>query len=133
MARIDDVDVYNPFGWRLAELADPATTSERCDTLLGELLVWEAEEVAHGHRHVTIVHGDPDTVDAARHLSAFYETIRDFAEDCSWVRVRGEFAYVTVTVRGPDADEQIREVALAAAVADPGDWTVMLSAFPPVS
>lgn len=133
MTRIDDVDVYKPFGWRLAELADPATTPGRSEALLDELLVWEAEEAAHGCRHFTVVHGDADDVEAARHLSAFYDTIRDLAEERPWVRVRGDSDYVTVTVRGPDADDRIRELALAAVAADPGDWVVMPSAFPPVS
>lgn len=133
MARIDDPTIYNPFGWRLADLADPATSPQRRDTLLEELLVWEAEEAAHGYRHLTVVHGDPLEVGASRHLSGFYDTLRDLADRGGWARVRGTFTYVTVTVRGDDADERIDEFAAAAGSANPGTWTVTPAAFPPIT
>ena len=97
------------------------------------MLVWEAEEVAHGYRHLTIVHGDPGELDAVRHLSAFYDTLRRLAGASRWVRVRGDVDYVTVTVGGADGEERIDQFAAAAEAASPGDWLVVASAFPPVS
>lgn len=133
MARIDDPVVYNPFGWRLADLADPRLTGEHRERLLEELLVWEAEEAAHGYRHLTVSHGDPPDLEASRHLSGFYETLRGLAAGCEWVRVRGDIEYVTITVRGADADGRIEQFAQAARSADPGCWRVVMSACPPVT
>lgn len=133
MARIDSSDCYNPFGWRLAELADPDAASGHRVVLLEELLVWEAEEVAHGYRHLTVVHGDPGGLAAVRHLSGFYEELRRLADESGWVRVRGAVDFVTVTVRGADADRRMGEFERAAEVANPGDWSVVAAAFPSVS
>lgn len=133
MARIDDPTIRNPFGWRLADLADPATDPIRRLALYDELLVCEAEEVAHGHRHVTVLHGDPTDLPASRHLSEFYDTLRNLAGHCLWVRVRGDADYVTVTVRGSDADERIAAFVGAAEAANPGSWDVVASAVPPLT
>jgi len=132
MARLDNADVYNPFGPRIADLADPSTSPERREALREELLLWEAEEVAHGFRHLTIVHGDPVELGACRHLAAFYDRLRIVADRCGWVRVRGEFEFVTVTVRGVDAERRLAEFAAAADGFDPGDWVVTATAFPPL-
>lgn len=132
MVRIDNADLYNPFGWRLADLADADLASERRGRLLEELLLWEAVELAHGYRHLTIVHGDPDNVDDSRHLSAFYDTLGALAAACGWVRVRGDVEFVTITVAGPDADERIGEFSAAAEAADLGGWTIVECAYPPL-
>jgi len=98
-----------------------------------EALLREAIELAHGKRHLTIVHGDPREVAASRHLSEFYEELRRLAAGCEWVRVRGNAEYVTVTVGGGGADEQVALFQAAAAFANPGDWTIVASAVPPLS
>jgi hypothetical protein len=98
-----------------------------------ELAVLEAEELAHGRRHLTIVHGDPTQVAASRNLSEFYKELRRLAAGCEWVRVRGNAEYVTVTVGGAGADEQVALFEAAAAFADPGDWRIVASALPPLS
>lgn len=97
------------------------------------LLLLEAAESAHGRRHLTVVHGDPGDVAASRQLSEFYEELRRLAGGCEWVRVRGNAEYVTITVGGPFAEEQIALFEVAAAFADPGDWTIVASAVPPLS
>lgn len=97
------------------------------------LLLVEATELAHGRRHLTIVHGDPTEVAASRQLSEFYEELRRLAAGCEWVRVRGNAEYVTVTVGGALAEEQIALFEAAAAFANPGDWTIVASAVPPLS
>jgi hypothetical protein len=53
---------YNPFGWRLAEIADPRTEECRRRDLIESLIVVEAEELALGRRHLTVVHGRPGTL-----------------------------------------------------------------------
>ena len=131
MARIDDATIYNPYGWRLADLDDPTTSPERRRELIADLLVWEVEELAHGFRHLTIVHGDPDELDASRHLSEFYDSLRSLAENAEWVRVRGSAEYVTITMCGADADGQIAVFAAAARAEARPDWEITAAAYPP--
>jgi hypothetical protein len=96
-------------------------------------LLREAVELAHGRRHLTIVHGDPRDVAASRQLSEFYEQLRRLAAGCEWARVRGNAEYVTVTVGGAVADERIALFEAAAAFANPGDWRIVATAVPPLS
>lgn len=131
MARIDDSTIHNPFGWRLADLADPSTGATRRRELRDQLLVCEAEEVAHGYRHLTIVHGDPADLATSRRLSDFYDTMRRLASGCAWVRIRGDIDYVTVTVRGPDAERLLAAFTDAAHLTNPGTWLIAASAVPP--
>lgn len=134
MARIDDPTIYNPFGWRLSDLADPTTAPHQRAVLREELLIWEAEEAAHGYRHLTIVHGDPADIAASRHLSDFYDTVRDLtARADGWTRVRGDVGFLSMTVHGDDSDARIADFAAAAEAADPGSWSITATAFPPFS
>lgn len=129
MARIDNPDLYNPYGWRLADLADPATSAERREQLCEDLLIWEAQELAYGHRHLTVVHGDPDDVDDSRHLSAFYETLQRLACLVS-VRARGTTEFITITASGPDAEAHLGLFADVARAANPGTWQIVCAACP---
>ncbi len=128
--RIDDQSEVNPFGPHRAVFLQ--SSGEKSD-ISSHLLLREAIEVAHGRRHLTVVHGDPTEVAASRHLSEFYEELRRLAASCEWVRVRGNGEYVTVTVGGAAADEQIALFEAAAAFASPGDWTIVATAVPPLS
>lgn len=128
MRRLDGPTVYNPFGWRLAELAT-GPDADRRQRLREELIVWEAYEVAHGYRHLTIEHGDPETVEASRRLSAFYDQLAALVARAAWRRVRGTADYVTVTVAGADADAVIERI-LAVASATEEHWTVTPMAVP---
>lgn len=129
MSRIDDPTLYNPFGWRLADLDDPLLGDERRRVLCEELLVWEAVEVAHGFRHLTVVHGPAVTVSESRDLDAFYDTIRSELDGC-WARVRGTDGFVTVTVRGPAADATIDHLSIVAHAASRGRWEITATAYP---
>lgn len=128
--RIDILDEADPFS--LKALVGQPCGADGSPTQNGLLLV-EATELAHGRRHLTVVHGDPGEVAASRHLSGFYEELRRLAAGCEWVRVRGNAEYVTVTVGGALAEEQIALFEAAAAFANPGDWTIVASAVPPLS
>ena len=130
--RIDDVNDADPF--RLQRPAFSTMRSARAAACIkDERLMREATELAHGRLHLTIVHGDPDDVAASRQLSEFYEELRRLAAGCEWVRVRGNAEYVTVTVGGAFADEQIALFEAAAEFANPGDWTIVATAVPPLS
>ena len=130
--RIDDQREADPF--RPHRAASSGRFGERAAVESGlHVLLREALELAHGRRHLTIVHGDPVDVVASRRLSEFYEELRRLAAGCEWVRVRGTAEYVTVTVGGAGADEQIALFEAAAAFANRGDWTIVASAVPPLS
>lgn len=129
--RIDDQSEADPFGARRGACRGPRLQGATAVSL--DLLLREAIELAHGRRHLTIVHGDPHDVAASRQLSEFYGELRRLAAGCAWVRVRGDAEYVTVTVGGAGADEQIALFEAAAAFADPGHWTIVASAVPPLS
>lgn len=128
--RIDDQSEVDPFGVRRAVFLQ--SRGERTD-ISSHLLMREAIELVHGRRHLTVVHGDPNEVAASRQLSEFYEELRRLATGCEWVRVRGNAEYVTVTVGGALAEEEIALFEAAAAFASPGDWTIVASALPPLS
>lgn len=125
MSRIDDGLAHNPYTWRLLADRDgaPADGDE-------ELIVAEAAELAHGYRHLTITHGDPTTVTESRALDAFYETVHALAAELSWVRVRGDAEFVTITTRGPNAPVALAVFEAAAGLADPGWWSIGWSAVP---
>lgn len=131
--RIDDPTTYNPFGWRLAEIADVDTDDARRRELAASLVICEAEELVLGRRHVTIVHGDPDLLSDSRHVTDFYDTVAGLASAAEWGRVRGAVHYVTVTFGGPDAERMISLVATAADRANPGWWTITESAYPDIT
>jgi hypothetical protein len=118
---------------RVGPGAVSSANPEQLQRIRQGFLIAEAIEVAHGRRHLTVVHGDPTEVAASRQLSEFYEELRRLAGGCEWVRVRGSAEYVTVTVGGALAEEQIALFEAAAAFANPGDWTIVASAVPPVS
>lgn len=134
MVRIDDPTIPNPFAWRVSEMTASGTDPLRRLQLAHDMLLSEAEEIANGHHHLTIVHGDPTDVAASRQLSGFYDTVRRLARDIGgWVRVRGDVNYLTITLRGPGAEQQIETFAAAARSADPGGWRIVASARPPLS
>ena len=130
--RMDELDEVDPFGLSNQTHPGPSGGLHRHGAA-GAVLLSEAIELAHGRRHLTIVHGDPQDIAASRHLSEFYEQLRRLAAGCEWVRVRGNAEYVTVTVGGAGADERIALFEAAAAFADPGHWTIVASAVPPLS
>lgn len=130
--RIDDQNEVDPF--RVSRRAFLDRCGKRAGVeITGDSLLREAIELAHGRRHLTIAHGDPADVASSRHLSEFYEELRRLAADCEWARVRGNADYVTVTVGGAFAEEQIALFEAAAAFANPGEWTIVASAVPPLS
>lgn len=101
---------YDPFGWRLQELADPDISPVRRAELLDELLVAEAEELAAGRRHLTIVHGEPADLAEAEELNDFYDTVEELVDEVEWSRLSGGPDYLTVTVAGAGRDEWLPRI-----------------------
>lgn len=120
MERLDSGLACNPF--RRSCDGQPASVLDQ------RMLIAEAMELAHGYRHLTVMHGDPATVAESRALDAFYDTVRHLARDLPWARVRGDRYAITITVRGPDAAQQLAIFAAAADMADPGSWTIAWTA-----
>jgi hypothetical protein len=133
MSAIKRAPTYDPFGWRHAELADPATDPARRAELLNGLATNEAEEITRGRRHVTIIHGDPIDLAASDHLDAFYATARALADRAEWSRLAGGIDYLTVTVSGAGRDRLLHQLAAAAHEANPGGWQVVDSPCPVIA
>lgn len=74
---------------RVGPGAVSSANPEQLQRIRQGFLIAEAIEVAHGRRHLTVVHGDPTEVAASRQLSELYEELRRLAAGCEWVRVRG--------------------------------------------
>ena len=123
---------YNPFGWRLAEIADPRTDDLRKQDLIESLIVAEAEELALGRRHLTVFHGAPETLVDSESLDDFYDEVFAVVEAAEWSRVRGTEDYVTVTLGGTAVDELMLDVVELAHRANSGGWMVMERPFPKV-
>lgn len=102
---------YDPFGWRLQELADPDISPLRRSELLDELVVAEAEELAAGRRHLTIVHGEPADMAEAEELNDLYDTVEALVDEAEWSRLSGGPDYLTVTLAGPNRNERLALIA----------------------
>ena len=102
---------YDPFGWRLQELGDPDLNPLRRAELREELLLAEAEEVAAGRRHLTVIHGAPADVAEAEELNDFYDTVEEIVEEADWSRLSGGPDYLTVTLAGAGRDEWLARIA----------------------
>jgi hypothetical protein len=126
-------DRWNPFSWRAAELATlnpgPEHEARRAD-LRADLALAEAEEVARGGRHLSVVHGDPSTVEEAQHVAEFYDVVREMASRVEWSRLRGAEDHVIVAVAGDSADECVTRLANIATSMNPGFWRITRSACP---
>jgi hypothetical protein len=101
---------YDPFGWRLQELADPGLNPLRRTELLEDLLVAEAEELVAGRRHLTIVHGEPTDIAEAEQLNDFYDTVEQIIAEAEWSRLVGGHDYLTVTLAGAGRNERFARI-----------------------
>src|SRR5690606_15252098 len=73
-------------------------------------LVAEAEELATGRRHLTIVHGEPADMAEAEELNDFYDTVEELVAEAEWSRLSGGPDYLTVAVAGADRNERIARI-----------------------
>lgn len=121
---------YDPFGWRHTELADPTINPLRRDELLADLVACEAEELAGGRRHVTVVHGVPTDLANSDRLDRFYDTIRTLVGTAQWSRLSGGSDYLTVTIAGTDRDRLIAGVLDEARRGGAVGWMVIESPHP---
>jgi hypothetical protein len=121
---------FDPFGWRHTELGDPTINPLRRDELLADLVASEAEELANGRRHVTVMHGTPTDLDTSAGLDRFHDTIRTLTAKAAWSRLAGGADYLTLTVADPDCDRILASVIDAATCAGAGGWVIVESPHP---
>lgn len=121
-------EMYDPFGWRLQELADPALHPLRRAELLDELLLAEAEELAAGRRHLTIVHGEPADMAEAEELNDFYDTVEQLVDEAEWSRLSGGPDYLTVTVAGAGREEWLARIADHVSDRESEHWLIVETA-----
>ena len=129
---------YDPYTWRLDELRTlhQPTGSQRDamhtrgQELDAELVVAEAEELAHGRRHLTIEHGPVDDVLDCDRLDALTDAIDTLTAVVPVRRIARTAEHLTVTVAGPDAPLVVAAIAEQAAFLNPGHWHLTPSARP---
>jgi hypothetical protein len=121
-------NTYDPFGWRIQELADPDISPVRRADLLEELLLTEAEELAGGRRHLTIVHGEPADMAEAEELNDFYDTVEELVDGAEWSRLSGGPDYLTVTIAGAGREQWLARIADLAPDRASGRWLIIESA-----
>jgi len=127
-------DTYDPFSYLLAEIRaydaglrpwEPALR----DHYVEALLIQEAEELAWGRHHITIIHG-PFVDEIERDLvDELYATILERLDTTEWYRVGGHpDHHITVTLEGALAEAKLAGIADLAARINPGDWRLVDSA-----
>ena len=125
---------YDPFTWRLEEIDaidnGHAPDEGRRAELSDELLVAEAEELAHGRHHLTIVHTEPHDMIDAEQLDQLCDEIDRLTAPAEWRRIRSSLDYLTVTIAGPHAARIIEQIADTAARANPGHWHIIANPRP---
>jgi len=131
-------DTYDPFSYLLNEIrAHDAGLREGWDAYQREhylevLLIEEAQEIAWGRRHLTVVHGaGVDDVEAEL-LDELFAAWEYLAEQAEWGRIGGVLdRHLTLTVSGAGADPLICSAADLASHCNPGPWKIAALAVPP--
>lgn len=124
-------DTYDPFSYLLSEIrAYDAGLREdwepyQRDHYLDELLVEEAQEIAWGRRHLTVVHGEPADDVEDELLDELFAAWEEIAERGEWGRIGGVLDdHITVTFAGAQADEGLAIAAEAALRLRPNHWVI---------
>jgi hypothetical protein len=92
-----------------------------------DALVDEAEQAAHGVRHLTVEHGDPESADDEQRLHHLWLWASDNRARAQ-ISTSGGNDTTSWSVDGPDADTLIAELAALASRLNPGWWRIRPSA-----
>ena len=122
-------DTYDPFSFLLGEIEaynagqrhwNPELREHYLQTLLAD----EAEEIAWGRRHLTVVYGPrPDPVSAQ--ILDEYAGIVAHIPPANWVRVGGVAGHhTTITLEGPHTEALINLMADVVLQTNSGPWRV---------
>lgn len=98
--------------------------------LRDEALVTEAYALAHGVRHLSIVHGQPENDDEMSRLESVANRAWAFTGETRTTSVRGGNDYLTITVEGDAAAAAVDELQTFAETMNPGWWRITQSAQP---
>jgi hypothetical protein len=126
---------HDPFTRLLDELQDRDDDPHGWDGLdrrayLDALLILEAEEIAHGCRHLTIVHGESTHPAEDERLENLHESLRDLlAISALAVRFGGLHDHMAITVEGDNADHWIGLAIDLVNRVNPGHWHLHETAF----
>jgi hypothetical protein len=85
---------------------------------------------AHGIRHLSIAHGQPETDDEMSRLQTVSERAWAITGDASTQSVRGGNDYLTVTVHGDGDATAVDALQAFAETLNPGWWRISQSAQP---
>lgn len=126
-------DIYDPFSYVLGEIRAHDAGQRGWqpgirDHYLRVLTADEAQELAWGRRHLTVVHGEVLDETEAEALDDIVCAILDLL-DGRWHRFGGiPDHHFTLTVDGPNADDLVHQIGDLATRAKPGHWAVVASA-----
>lgn len=110
----------------------PASTAAHAflQQLREHALIDEAQDLAHGTRHLSIAHGQPETDDEMSRLQTISERAWAITGDALTKSVRGGNDYLTIAVHGDGAADAVDELQALAESLNPGWWTITQSAQP---
>ena len=130
-------DTHDPFSFLLNEIrAYDAGRRDNWDDYqrahyFDVLLVDDAQELAWGRRHLTLVHGEPVDEVEAELLDELFAAWIDLSHRAEWSRLGAvPDHHVTLAVAGPSADALVLAAEHLARRANPGRWTVLDAAVP---
>lgn len=125
-------DTHDPFSYLLNEIrAFDAGLREHWepyqrDHYLDVLLIEEAQEIAWGRHHLTVVHGEPVDEVEAELIDELFAAWEDIAEHCEWARIGGvPDQQLTLTISGEASDYLAARAISCASTANPGHWLLI--------
>jgi hypothetical protein len=86
-------------------------------------LVDEAEQSAHGVRHLTVEHGDPESADDEQRLHMLWQWAHDNRERAR-ISTRGSNDTTTWFIDGPAAEHLVAEIEALTHRLNPGWWRI---------
>jgi hypothetical protein len=129
---------FDPFILPIQDLQDadtglhpltPAARTRRIHSLLED----EAQELAWGLRHLTIVHGQPRDLADEDLIGELHEDLHELLAAAEWTRLSGLADYLTISVAGDLVDHWIDLATQFATRRNPGHWHILDTARPSTS
>jgi hypothetical protein len=129
-------DTHDPFSYLLNEIrAHDAGLREdwdpyQRDHYLETLLIEEAQEIAWGRRHLTVIHGPVLDDVVADLLDELFVAWEEVASRAQWGRIGGgEDSHLTLAIADPQSDRWMDLALDAVAATNPGTWRSTVSAW----
>jgi hypothetical protein len=97
------------------------------EQMQAEALVDEAEQAAHGVRHLAVEHGDPESADDEQRLHQLWQWAHDNRERAC-ISTRSSNDTTTWFIDGPAAEDLMSGLETLAYRLSPGWWTIRRAA-----